>query len=306
MARSRRTYTPEFKAGAVKLVTAQGYSVAEAARPLGLNDNLIRNWKQALQDKGEHAFPGHFTPMFSYERSVAYPQGHRNCVFARRGVRTLPRLSDPDSKQPAGIHADDTKMLYRYLKEMDGICASHTSATGMGTDWRDNDPRVEPVVEIYQGDRMNYEHQGAPRSGYDPKGDRKPFQIGWEPKGFIDHALKEQGYRLGFQSSSDHWSTHISFCVVLAEKHDRQGILDGLKKRHVYGATDDIILDVRSGVHLMGDEFRTNVALPLEINVIGTGTIARIDFHRRISLDWACRHGCRRCRRHSSMRSPAS
>jgi hypothetical protein len=222
--------------------------------------------------------PGHFTPMFSYERSVSYPQGHRNCVFARRGVRTLPRLIDPESKAPAGMHADDTKMLYRYLKEFDGICASHTSATDMGTDWRDNDPRVEPIVEIYQGDRMNYEYSGAPRSGHDPKGDRKPFQIGgWEPKGFIDHALKEKGYRLGFQASSDHWSTHISYCVVLAEKHDRQGILDGLKKRHVYGATDNIILDVRSGAHLMGDEFRSNVAPPLEINVIGTGPVARID-----------------------------
>jgi transposase-like protein len=30
MARTRRTYTPEFKAGAVKLVTEKGYSVAEA------------------------------------------------------------------------------------------------------------------------------------------------------------------------------------------------------------------------------------------------------------------------------------
>jgi hypothetical protein len=222
--------------------------------------------------------PGHFTPMFTYERSVAYPQGHRNCVFARRGVRTLPRLSDPDSKAPNGIHADDTKMLYRYLKEFDGVCAMHTSATGMGTDWRDNDPQVEPVVEIYQGDRMNYEYPGAPRSGYDPQGEQRPFQIGgWEPKGFIDHALKDKGYRLGFQASSDHWSTHISFCVVLAEKHDRPGILDGLKKRHVYGATDDIILDVRSGAHLMGDEFKSNGAAPLDIHVIGTGPIARID-----------------------------
>ena len=39
----------------------------------------------------------------------------------------------------------------------------------MGTDWRDNDPAVEPIVEIYQGDRMSYEHEGAPRAGYDPK-----------------------------------------------------------------------------------------------------------------------------------------
>jgi transposase len=58
MARTRRTYTPEFQTEAVKLVTEQGYSVAEAARSLGLNDNLIRNWKQALEAKDTDAFPG--------------------------------------------------------------------------------------------------------------------------------------------------------------------------------------------------------------------------------------------------------
>ena len=58
MARKRRTYTPEFKAEAVKLVTEQGYSVAEAARSLGICENLIRNWKRALEARGEHAFPG--------------------------------------------------------------------------------------------------------------------------------------------------------------------------------------------------------------------------------------------------------
>src|SRR5205807_5999888 len=59
MARTRRTYTPEFKAEAVKLVTEQGYSVAEAARSLGLSDNLIRSWKRARQAEGDQAFPGH-------------------------------------------------------------------------------------------------------------------------------------------------------------------------------------------------------------------------------------------------------
>jgi transposase len=58
MARTRRIYTPQFKAEAVRLVTQQGYSVAEAARSLGLHQNLIRNWKQALQEQGQHAFPG--------------------------------------------------------------------------------------------------------------------------------------------------------------------------------------------------------------------------------------------------------
>ena len=59
MARSRRTYTTEFKTEAVKLVTEQGYSVAEAARSLGLSDNLLRTGKQALASQGPQAFPGH-------------------------------------------------------------------------------------------------------------------------------------------------------------------------------------------------------------------------------------------------------
>jgi hypothetical protein len=222
-----------------------------------------------------------FTPMFTYERSVAYPHGHRNCMFDKRGVRTLPRLAEEEPKKKVGgVHADDTKMLYRYLKDMGGICASHTSATGMGTDWRDNDPAVEPIVEIYQGDRMSYEREGAPRAGYDPKGDKLPANVGgWKTDGFINLAL-EKGYRLGFQASSDHWSTHISFFIALAEKNDRKAILDAVKKRHCYGATDNIILDVRSGNHLMGDEFKTNQAPSLEINVIGTAKLAKIDILR--------------------------
>jgi transposase len=59
MARRRRAYTPEFKAEAVKLVTEQGYSVAEAARSLGIHETLLRSWKQAVEAQGERAFPGH-------------------------------------------------------------------------------------------------------------------------------------------------------------------------------------------------------------------------------------------------------
>ena len=59
MARKRRIYTPEFKAEAVKLVTDKGYSVAEAARSLGIHETLLRSWKQAVDKQGEQAFPGH-------------------------------------------------------------------------------------------------------------------------------------------------------------------------------------------------------------------------------------------------------
>ena len=59
MAKVRRTYTREFKVEAVKLVTEQGYSVAEAARSLGIHETLLRSWKQALETPGDPACPGH-------------------------------------------------------------------------------------------------------------------------------------------------------------------------------------------------------------------------------------------------------
>ena len=67
---------------------------------------------------------------------------------------------------------------------------------------------------------------------------------GWRPKGFVNLALLK-GYRLAFQSSSDHISTHLSYCNVYVTEPTRQGIVEAIKKRRVYGATDNIIADVR-------------------------------------------------------------
>jgi hypothetical protein len=229
--------------------------------------------------KTTHIFQveGAFTPMYSYERSCNYPDGHRNAVFAQRGVRTLPRLAGGRGKAMDELPADakrpntpDTQMLYEYLRRFDGVCASHTSATDMGTDWRDGDAKVEPIVEIYQGCRQNYEMPGAPRSN--TKGHSAG---GWRPFGFVSLALK-RGYRLGFQASSDHTSTHISYCNVWAEDQSREAILKAMKERHVYGATDNILADVRCGEHFMGDEFTTHQKPKLSIKLVGTRPFARV------------------------------
>ena len=49
--RERRTYTEEFKRDAVALVTEQGYTQSEAARSLGIGPNLIRKWKEKLEQE---------------------------------------------------------------------------------------------------------------------------------------------------------------------------------------------------------------------------------------------------------------
>ncbi len=47
--RTRWKYTEDFKRDAVALVTEQGYKVSEAARSLGIGDNLLRRWKQGCR-----------------------------------------------------------------------------------------------------------------------------------------------------------------------------------------------------------------------------------------------------------------
>ena len=85
MARVRRTYTPEFKAEAVRLVTGQGYSVAEAARPLGLREDLIRNWKRAPQGQGEPAAPGRGTSPAAAEE-LRRPRAENKRLLAERDI----------------------------------------------------------------------------------------------------------------------------------------------------------------------------------------------------------------------------
>jgi len=55
--RTRKKYTAEFKREAVKLVTEQGYKVAETAKRLGVNAGMLGRWKQEQENKAD-PFPG--------------------------------------------------------------------------------------------------------------------------------------------------------------------------------------------------------------------------------------------------------
>ena len=58
MARKRITYTAEFKLQAVQMIVDQHLSVAEVARRLGINANMLHLWKKAFLEHGPDAFPG--------------------------------------------------------------------------------------------------------------------------------------------------------------------------------------------------------------------------------------------------------
>jgi transposase len=55
---ARRSFTPEFKLEAVNLVRERGMTVAQAARDLGLHENVLRKWVKDAKAHGPQAFPG--------------------------------------------------------------------------------------------------------------------------------------------------------------------------------------------------------------------------------------------------------
>lgn len=214
--------------------------------------------------------PGYFTGLFGTERSLSYPNGHRNLIFAARGVPVF-HISEEERRSSTG------PVLYPLLRKYNGIATSHTSHTNMGTDWRDNDPDLEPIVEIFQGARTSAEQEGAPLS---PTENRTELHAGgYRPLGFVSNAWAK-GYKLGVQASSDHVSTHTSYAMVIAENGSREALLDGMRRRHTYAATTNILLDYRATAdgktYVQGDAFQAVSAPELSARITGTGPIREV------------------------------
>ena len=216
--------------------------------------------------------------MLNYERTVSYPDGHRNIVSRGRGYQHV-RIKPGDRANKV----DEKDMIELWDKLLAGqseptaISIPHTPATQMGTDWRYNNPKVERLVEIYQGNRDSYEYYGAPRSavaeqilvgGYITSGEIRE-------KGFVWNALAK-GYKMGFIASSDHRATHISFAAVYTPERSYGSMWGALYDRRTYAATDNIIMDFQAHGHAMGDEFSSDQIPRLEIGVIGTDKIKEI------------------------------
>ena len=58
MSETRRRFSREFKLEAVALVTEGGLSVAQAARDLGIHENVLGRWRRQFEEDPEQAFPG--------------------------------------------------------------------------------------------------------------------------------------------------------------------------------------------------------------------------------------------------------
>lgn len=254
----------------------------------GVNDTYAWWRTQKIADVFQD--PGAFVAFYGYERSIEFPNGHRNVFFTRRGARVTP-ISAGEAMGWEG-----SESLYAYLRRRGGFSIPHTTGRTSGTDWRDNDRHVEPLVELYQGMRDSYEAPSAPRpyGGVDrailddpaaavPRASSSERSPSFRRAGFVSEAMAK-GYRLGFIASSDHISAHISYACLIAESLTLDGLLEAVRARRAYAATDNILLDVRfrgsDGEHLMGAEFESTSAVTIAVRVAGTAPIAQVDVLR--------------------------
>ena len=253
-------------------------------------------WNAMTQKLADmYHFPERFSTLYGYERNPGNPFGHRNLIYTHRDYPIVPffmplhpRFLLPDSPDGelltfssmgfgSGVR-NETKLLYEVAKQTNGLAISHTSGTSsMGTDWRDNDPEVDTVVEIYQGARQSYEHKNAPRGIRD--GEEDNAAGGFQEPGMVWNAWRK-GYKLGVIASSDHYSTHISYAMVYTPDTSREAIHDSIRQRRTYGATDNIVLEFRMGEAFMGEAFAAAEPQRIRVRARGTDAISAIHLIR--------------------------
>lgn len=243
-------------------------------------------WWWLIQKVTEmYHLPGRYSAPFGYERTPHWPKGHKNIIHAARNVPIVKLFTRPDMPEHWSTYAivagdlakNDTGLLFDNVRRTGGIAIPHTLATSQGNDWTETDDKVQPVAEIFQGARDSYEHEGAPaahKSGGGYAGGNN-----FNPGGFLWKAW-EKGVRIGVIASSDHTSTHLSFAMVYSADATRAGIIEAIRARRTYGATDNILLEYSMGGHFMGEEFSAVQVPELKLRVRGSGPIAKVSIIR--------------------------
>ena len=54
----RRTYSHEYKVGAIQMVEQKGMTIGEASEALAINEAMLRRWRKEYKEGKLQAFPG--------------------------------------------------------------------------------------------------------------------------------------------------------------------------------------------------------------------------------------------------------
>jgi hypothetical protein len=174
---------------------------------------------------------------------IKHAVGHKNVIFPN-DEEALKFIRNKDEiysvRNPETEHAEK---LWKFLHEhkVDCVTIPHHPADEIHpTDWEVHDPQFETVVEMFQC-RGNAEHPGCPKEINVTR--HKPID---NEKAYVDYALREKQYKMGFIASGDHNNIGVGVAALWVREVSRQGILEALKNRRCYATTGDkIFLDFR-------------------------------------------------------------
>jgi hypothetical protein len=151
----------------------------------------------------------------------------------------------------------------------------HTADKVHPLDWNVTDPRYVSTVEIFQC-RGNNEYPGCPReknlSRHTPTHHKRAY---------IDYALRERKYKMGFIASGDHNSMGVGVAALWVKEVSRAGILEGLQNRRTFATTGDkMFIDLTINGAAMGTVARSNKMPRLAIKVIGQYPLEKVEILR--------------------------
>lgn len=256
-------------------ITDHGYSLTEIY------------WRKSLRMAEFYNDPSYFVALPSIEWTLSNngkPEigrgvGHRNIFFAdvfeaNKFVRNKDEVYSETNPE-----AKDAEKLWALIRKVNIDCVSiphHPADETHPCCWETRDETIEPVVEIFQC-RGNAEYRGAPRMINVSR--HKPLAS--SDKGFIDYALRDKKYRLGFVASGDHNSMGVGLACVWVKEVSRRGILEALRARRCFATTgDQIVVDFRVNGAWGGENAEGGSVVKMTFNVDAMDDITRVEILR--------------------------
>ncbi len=226
-------------------------------------------WAEIQRCVREFYEPGRFVTFLGYEWSGNTCAGGDRNVFFATDQATIFRTSHWQIADKSDIQNDryPLPVLYEQLRgREDVLLVPHIGGRRANLEFLD--PELESVLEIHSA-------WGT-------------FEWFWE------EALR-RGYRLGIVANSDghkgrpgasypgasQFGVYGGLTCIYARELTREALWEALKKRRVYGTTGErILLDVRCGEHWMGEEFSVTTPPTIQVKVMGTDGIERVELKR--------------------------
>jgi hypothetical protein len=224
--------------------------------------------------------PGRFVTFQGYEWSGNTSLGgDHNCYFLdddpplyrSTNYYTPENLQMYHGAEPKLEHITDVfAKLNEQLRNKDIFCIPHYGGRPGNPEW--HDPKVQRMIEIFSEHRRSED---------------------WATK------FLTRGHRVGVMASTDnhfgnpghgylkptydwdHQEIGMAAVAVCAGERTRSSIFHALYDRRVYATSGDrVILDFTADGHLMGSEYKTDVAPTLTVEAVDTAPITQVEIKK--------------------------